>query len=207
MLVQDISVGAGGANIGALSAGSGRLFFTAYDATHGQELWTSLGSNRSVSYTYDGLQRLTAANESPGTSYAYSYDDVGNRTGVWLNSTRVVTQTFNTANQVDGFTYDAAGNLSNDGSTTYGYDTLGRLIERGAAVYAYNGDGVLVVHSDASTTTRYTQDLASPLTQVLQTTAISTTNYLYGLDRLAAQGSYFKVRASGLCPSRSPLGA
>jgi uncharacterized protein RhaS with RHS repeats len=50
----------------------------------------------------------------------------GNRTGVWLNGTRTVTQTFNAANQIDGFSYDAAGNLTGDGTTTYGYDALGR---------------------------------------------------------------------------------
>jgi RHS repeat-associated protein len=53
---------------------------------------------------------------------------------------------------------------------------------RSTTPYTYNGDGVLVDDS----TTRYTQDLAAPLTQILQTTQISTTNYLYGLDRLAA---------------------
>jgi RHS repeat-associated protein len=105
---------------------------------------------------------------------------------VWLNGTRTLTQTFNEANQVDGFTYDAAGNLTDDGSATYGYDTLNRLIARDTTAYGYNGDGALVVRGDA-TTTRYTQDLAAPLSQILQTTAISTTKYLYGLDRLAAQ--------------------
>ncbi|MBK9944704.1 MAG: hypothetical protein IPP13_24175 [Kouleothrix sp.] len=37
-----------------------------------------------------------------------------------------MTQTFNAANQIDGFSYDAAGNLTGDGTTTYGYDALGR---------------------------------------------------------------------------------
>ena len=70
-----------------------------------------------ITYAYDGLQRLTGVTESPGTTYAYSYDDAGNRTGVWLNGTRTVTQTFNAANQVDGLSYDAAGNLLNDVTT------------------------------------------------------------------------------------------
>jgi hypothetical protein len=86
---------------------------------------------------------------------------------VWVGSTRTVTQTFNAANQVDGFSYDA----------------LGRMTIRSTTPYTYNGDGALVDDG----TTRYTQDLASPLSQILQTTQISTTNYLYGLDRLAAQ--------------------
>ncbi|HEY3231835.1 MAG TPA: hypothetical protein VGJ87_21575, partial [Roseiflexaceae bacterium] len=36
------------------------------------------------------------------------------------------------------------------------------------------------------TTTRYTQDLAAPLSQVLQAQGSTTTKYLYGLDRLAS---------------------
>jgi hypothetical protein len=47
----------------------------------------------------------------------------------------------------------------------------------------YNGDGVLV----QSGVTTYIQDLALPLSQVLQTRQdITTTDYLYGQQRLAA---------------------
>jgi RHS repeat-associated protein len=57
------------------------------------------------------------------------------------------------------------------------------MTARGATTYTYNGDGVLVDDG----TTRYTQDLAAPLSQVLQTTQGSaTTNYLYGIGRLAS---------------------
>jgi hypothetical protein len=35
-----------------------------------------------------------------------TYDDAGNRSGVWLNGTRTLTQTFNAANQVNGLTYE-----------------------------------------------------------------------------------------------------
>jgi RHS repeat-associated protein len=147
------------------------------------ELPATYPTTRAITYAYDGLLRLTGANESPGTTYAYSYDNAGNRTGVWVNGTRTVTQTFNAANQVDGFTYDATGNLTDDGTATYGYDALNRMIIRNTTPYTYNGDGVLVFDG----ATRYTQDMAAPLTQILQTTQISTTNYLYGLERLAAQ--------------------
>jgi RHS repeat-associated protein len=49
---------------------------------------------------------------------------------------------------------------------------------------------VLVAQTSDSTTTRYAQDLASPLSQVLQ---IGTTNYLYGMERLAAQTGSARV--------------
>ena len=39
----------------------------------------------------------------------------------------------------DGFTYDAAGNLTNDGTASYAYDALGRMTGRDSTTYAYNG--------------------------------------------------------------------
>jgi len=42
----------------------------------------------------------------------------GNRTGVWRNGTRTVTQTVNAANQIADFSYDASGNLTSDGTAT-----------------------------------------------------------------------------------------
>ena len=48
------------------------------------------------------------------------------------------------------------------------------------------GEGVLVTQVANSVTARYTQDLASPLSQVLQAQGSTTTKYPYGLDRLAS---------------------
>jgi hypothetical protein len=45
--------------------------------------------DRAVTYTYDGLQRLVGATQqttmplSATTVFSYTYDDAGNRTGVW----------------------------------------------------------------------------------------------------------------------------
>jgi RHS repeat-associated protein len=59
---------------------------------------------------------------------------------------------------------------------------------RGTTTSAYNGDGTLVSQAVGGVTTRYTQDLAAPLSQVLQTQvgASTRTDYLYGLNRLAS---------------------
>lgn len=61
---------------------------------------------------------LLSIDASMSDDYAYTYD-VGNRSGVWLNGTRVVSQT-----------HDAAGNLLGDGTNSYGYDALNRLLPR-----------------------------------------------------------------------------
>jgi RHS repeat-associated protein len=87
---------------------------------------------------------------------------------------------------VISWSYDAAGNLLSDGTTTRSYDALNRLVAQDSTSYTYNGDGVLV--SDGTTT--YAQDLAAPLSQVLND---GTANYLYGHERLRALGGPWYV--------------
>jgi RHS repeat-associated protein len=139
---------------------------------------------RSIAYGYDGLGRLTSEAETPGNTRAYTYDRVGNRTSVTANGA-TESATYNAANQRDGWSYDAAGNLLSYGhGDTYQYDALHRLTSAkgGAITYAYNGDGVLVRETAGGSTTHYTQDLAAPLSQVLSD---GSSTYLYGMDRLA----------------------
>jgi YD repeat-containing protein len=78
-------------------------------------------SARAITYTYDEVQELTGAGESPGCSFAYGYDPAGNRTSVTVNNTQQATYSYNAANEVQGWTYDAAGNLTNDGATTFDF--------------------------------------------------------------------------------------
>ncbi len=142
---------------------------------------------RTIDYTYDGVQRLTGAVESPGSSFAYNYDLAGNRTGVTVDGTAVLTNTYDAADQVVGWTYDGAGNLTNDGTTSYGYDATndltGTTTTGQSRAYTYNGDGTLVGQTANGTTTNYTQDLAASQSQILAaTTGVTTTDYLYGQD-------------------------
>jgi RHS repeat-associated protein len=140
-------------------------------------------SSRSVSYAYDGLLRLTGAVESGATAntYAYGYDLAGNRTSATVNGV-TTTRGYNAANQVTGWSYDAAGNLLNDGTTISTYDALNRLTSQGGASYAYNGDGVLVAQTSGGSTTTYAQDLVAPLSQVLETNGVPI---FYGHEQLA----------------------
>ncbi len=59
-------------------------------------------ATRTISYGYDGQQRLMSANASTGDDYAYDYDDAGNRTEMWVNGSLAVNQTHNDADQVVG---------------------------------------------------------------------------------------------------------
>lgn len=154
-------------------------------ATNEQLFQISSLQTRTISYNYDQLQRLTSAVESGSStnSYAYAYDRAGNRTSATVNGTTTI-RDYNAANQVMDWTYDQVGNLLNDGTQSYTYDALSRLTSRGGTSFAYNGDGTLVARTVGAATTRYSQDLISPLSQVLND---GSANYLYGLDRLAAQ--------------------
>ncbi len=72
--------------------------------------------------------------------------------------------------------------------STYSYDALNRVVGRDSTQYTYDADGILVAETSGGNTISYTQDLASPLSQMLQTLdGGTTTDHLYGLDRLASE--------------------
>lgn len=106
-------------------------------------------------YQYDAYNRLQYVlnSNSPDWHAGYSYDEWGNiRTinsvagGATLtyqtNATGAPTNRLATANG-NNVSYDAAGNQTAMGSTTYGYDAANRLKATGGASnqYGYDGDG------------------------------------------------------------------
>ena len=88
-------------------------------------------NSQNVTYGYDGFNRLASLTTgSSGPNYAWVYDRYGNRwqqnvtkgTG-WPSSLTFSAST----NQVSGLTYDAAGNVTYDGSHYYTYDAEGNI--------------------------------------------------------------------------------
>jgi YD repeat-containing protein len=152
--------------------------------------------NWTISYTYDPLNRLTAADYSNGDYYHYTYDAVGNRLSQEssFNGLQLSTSyTYDAANRLTNaggvdYTWDANGNLLSDGVNTYTYDVANRLTavngQSAAASYAYNGLGDRLQQTVDGQTTTYTLDLNAGLTQVLSD---GTNTYLYGLDLVAQQ--------------------
>jgi RHS repeat-associated protein len=122
--------------------------------------------NGTWSYTYDGFNRLAMSNCSAtcpnGTStegFSYVYDRYGNRWQQNGPSTMLLTFS-NSQNQMDGYTYDAAGNLTNDKFHSYTYDAENRIIsvDNGATTYAYDADGQRVAKTTSGSTTDYIYD-------------------------------------------------
>jgi RHS repeat-associated protein len=107
------------------------------------------GQSSRLSYTqsfnYDSLNRLASATETSGGNTNWSqtngYDRYGNR---WIDlggGNQSLYFTVST-NRITGGSYDAAGNLLNDGVHTYTYDAENRIKKvDGATAYVYDGAG------------------------------------------------------------------
>ncbi len=150
-----------------------------------------------ITYTYDPLYRVTKANYSlPARTITYTYDAVGNRL-VQGDAGKVTTYTYDIANRLTSaggvaFSWDNNGNLLNDGKSTYTYDQANRLskVVTGTQTYTmtYNGVSDRLTLSVNGTQTKYANDVASGLTQVLLETTGATKNaYLYGHGHIAQQ--------------------
>jgi RHS repeat-associated protein len=128
-------------------------------------------------YSYDVLNRLQTASASSGPygnhDGCWAYDGFGNRTAESYQTSAcpssesnvLANTTYNVANQVTGtsvnsattgFTYDAAGNVLNDGANQYVYDMEGRLcavastIVRSMNQYVYDAEGLRIAKGTLS---------------------------------------------------------
>jgi RHS repeat-associated protein/CSLREA domain-containing protein len=152
-----------------------------------------------ITYTYDPLNRLTAADYSTGDFYHYGYDMVGNRltqeksVGGLPSIDAYLYDNSNRLTSVNGvlYTWDNNGNLLSDGVNTYAYDSANKLktMTGGphAVSYTYNGLGDRLQETTDGQPTTFVMDLNAGLTQALINGA---TTYLYGVGRIAQiQGS------------------
>ena len=125
-----------------------------------------------LAFDYDALGRLfdfDALGLAPLTSQDFSYDANANRLSFTEGTSYpyTVTPNSNRVTTVAGpvpktYSYDAAGNITSDGSTTYTYDDRGRLVTAGTASYTYNGLGQRV-KKDNGTVTLFVYDEAGNL--------------------------------------------
>jgi len=129
------------------SGGSELYGFTS--SWHGAELKGASDSslNQNNTYGYDEFGRLASLIVNSGTAgnYSYVYDRWGNRWQQNETSGSGGPQpqlSFNTStNQITGYGYDAAGNITNDGFHSYTYDAEGNVtaVDGGStATYTYD---------------------------------------------------------------------
>ncbi len=177
-----------------------------------------LYANTTWSLSYDGLNRLTnaaldpivftpARSQAPSSPTSLvqegaTYDLTSNRTSRTLNGTTQNGFQYDAADQRTGWTYDAVGNVLNDGTGTYTYDPLNRLTSVTRAgvttTYSYNGDGLLVAKTVNGETTRFLWDTTKSNAQLLGTTTNSaTTWYVWGQGGNERDQILYETSASG----------
>ncbi|NJK82020.1 MAG: RHS repeat-associated core domain-containing protein [Chloroflexaceae bacterium] len=118
---------------------------------------TTPSGTRVLTHTYDQVGRLTGTVEQPGNTHGFAYDRVGNLLRQQVNGITTTVQTYNNAQEVVDWHYDAADNLltlqsSNVHGTSvrYAYDELNRLqsvtdqrLNPGTTRYTYDAVGNL----------------------------------------------------------------
>jgi RHS repeat-associated protein len=116
-----------------------------------------LDDNRTQNYTYDPLNRIgTAYTNGPNWGQSFVIDPWSNLTNV--NNISGKTQPgglsaapASTKNQLNGYVYDPAGNLSNDGlGHAFMYDAENRIATVAGVTYTYDGDGKRVEKSSGT---------------------------------------------------------
>ena len=169
--------------------------------------WVAYGTQAFArSYNYDALNRLSSLSDSIDTTcpgLSWSFDPWGNRTAQTVTSGSCGSWSagYDSNNHVNtlGYTYDALGNVTNDGNHTYFYDAENRIIQVGGtlgtwpnncsaatACYIYNGDGARVEKIAGGVTTDYVRDLSGNVVTEFQN-GIFSTGYVYFNGQLLVQ--------------------
>ncbi len=168
---------------------------------------TQPGLSRTQTYSYDNLNRLTAATEngSPGWTQNYQYDVNGNR---WVSAntnlpalsleTPIASSWYSgtVPNRINTWTYDAAGNVMQVGgmTRTFAYDAENRqvsaTINSATATYGYDGNGLRVSKTSGGNTTVYVYDafgyLGAEYSSQASTSACATNTCYAILDHLGS---------------------
>ncbi|EDX85032.1 RHS Repeat family [Synechococcus sp. PCC 7335] len=150
------------------------------------------GNGTYTTYTYDSAGQVTsifnyAPNDSVNSSYVYSYDALGQQTGVatldgeWSYSYDAIGQltgaVFASTNpdipdQDLSYAYDAAGNRTqtvvNGEVTNYVANELNQYESTGATVYDYDADGNLIFKADGDSSWIYEYNNENRLVRVVE---------------------------------------
>ncbi len=184
-----------------------------------------LAANDSVNgnwtYGYDGFNRLTGSNQNSGQNvFSYLYDRFGNRwkQNVTAGTGPAPSYGFDANNHIvagSGVTYDAAGDTTDDGTTTYTFDAEGRIITAsngmsGASSYVYDAGGRRVRKTTvAGGTVDFLYDLAGHEVSQINSTGSWTRGEVYAGGRHVATysggtgGTTYFIHADWLATERA----
>jgi len=195
-----------------------------YDSA-GNRTSVSENGGSAVSYGYDNVYQLTSETRTGTNAYTvlYQYDDAGNRTQMVKNSV-TTTYTYNNNNQLSTeatggttttYSYDLNGNLvskavgGNTTSYTWNWRNLLLSVSQGGSStsYEYDGDGTRISKTQNAVMTKYINDVALPLVQVLLETnnaGIIQATYNYGNDLISMKrsGANYYYHYDGLGSAR-----
>jgi RHS repeat-associated protein len=126
--------------------------FTSSSANNGNvaSITNNRNTARSQTFTYDELNRIsTAQSQATSGTYAwglsFGYDPWANLLSatVTQGSATMLSVTVNGKNQVTntGFAFDAAGNMTADGTNNYTFNAEGELTAAAGVTYTFDGDG------------------------------------------------------------------
>ncbi|WP_257668292.1 RHS repeat-associated core domain-containing protein [Parapedobacter tibetensis] len=143
-----------------------------YNGNVANQLWTTAGQTaKSYTYTYDRLNRLTAATAGTGTPASYTengitYDAMGNITALKRGSAAVQTYSYTDGNRLTSvsggitrsYTYDVNGNALTDGTNTFTYNVLNlpaTVTGTNASTYTYDATGKKLTRTKGGIATHY----------------------------------------------------
>src|SRR5436853_5950670 len=182
-------------------------------------------TTESAAYSYDNVGRLVTSNQTSNSQTAqrrFDYDRWGNRLTVW-DATSGGAQIQNITLELSGgvptnrissvssgktavnYSYDAAGNVTNDGSHSYTYDAENRLVamDATAAQYGYDQQNRRVKKYAGGVTVQYVWQVAQAIAEYNGTSGALLSEYIYSGSRMIAKveggvTSYFRSdRLSG----------
>ncbi len=110
-------------------------------------------TNRMQNFTYDSMNRIATAYTSGNLwGETFQIDQWGNLNKILAYAGKPQPENLNQMagnnNRFVGMSYDAAGNLLNDGASTYLYDAENRIQTGAGVTYTYDGDGKRVQKSN-----------------------------------------------------------
>ncbi len=102
--------------------------------------------NRTQNFTYDSMNRIATAFTSGNLwGETFQIDPWGNLNKILLLAGKPQPENLNQLagpnNRFTGMSYDAPGNLLNDGASNYTYDAENRITTGAGVTYSYDGDG------------------------------------------------------------------